>query len=224
MIRIKSSHHSVPLIFSFPLQGIRHIQISTKLQEVGSRCQYEGWTFLHFAMAGANMSYLQDMCSELFRAIKEDELVPGQFNSPPTKRLQAEVEKEETKVGEAAGVINPSRSTTRVYTDQLPVPHDLGVPADYLPLWESIIKEGAKGAHKSVSYYTCLFFDHRSQNRTSTVTHTHHHLNMVVACCLCPFTSESTGPLENHIKDIHGGKFLEGQLTDVESVKLTTKF
>ena len=133
MIRVKSSHPSVPLIFSFPLQGIRQIQISTKLQEVGSQHQYKGWTFLHFAMAGANMSYLWDMCSKLFGTIEEDELVPGQFDSPPTKRLCAEVEKEETKVGEAAGVINPSRSTTRVYTDQPPVPHDLGVPADYLP-------------------------------------------------------------------------------------------
>ena len=83
-------------------------------------------------MAGADMSYLWDMCSKLFRAIEEDELVPGQFNSPPTKKLHAEVKKEETKVGEATGVINPSGSTTRVYTDQLLVPHDLGVPADYL--------------------------------------------------------------------------------------------
>ena len=133
------------LIFSFPLQGIRQIWIGTKLQEVGSWHQYEGWTFLPFAMAGADMSYLWDMCSKLFGAIKEDELVPGQFDSPPAKRLWAEVEKEETKVGEATGVINPYRSTTRVYTDQLPVPHDLGVPVDYLPQWESVKKEGAKG-------------------------------------------------------------------------------
>ena len=174
-------------------------------------------------MAGADMSYLWNMCSELFKAIEEDELVPSQFDSPPTMKLHAEAEKEETKVGEATEVINPSGSTTRVYTDQLLVPHDLGVPADYLPLWESVKKEGAKGGCKSVSYYTCLFFDHRSQNRTSTITHTHHHLNVVVACHLCPFTSESTGSLENHIKDIHGGKFLEGQLTDVESVELVTK-
>ena len=108
MISVKSSHHTVSLIFSFPLQGIRQIQISTKLQEVGSQCQYEGWTFLHFAMAGNKMSYLWDMCSKLFGAIEEDELVPGQFDSPPAKRLHAEVEKEETKVGEATGVINPS--------------------------------------------------------------------------------------------------------------------
>ena len=132
-------------------------------------------------MAGSDMSYLWDMCSKLFRAIEEDELVPGQFDSPPAKKLCAEAEKEETNVGEAAGVINPSGSTTRVYTDQLPVPHDLGVPADYLLHWESIKKEGAKGGHKSVSNYTCLFCDHRSQNRTSTVTHTCHHLNVVVA-------------------------------------------
>ena len=174
-------------------------------------------------MVGANMSYLQDMCSKLFRAIEKDELVPGQYNSPPTKKLHAEVEKEETKVGEATGVINPSGSTTRVYTDQLLVPHDLGVPADYLPHWESIKKDGAKGGHKSVSYYTCLFCDHRSQNKTSTITQTHHHLNVVVACHLCLFTSESTEPQENHIKDVHGGKFLEGQLTDVESMELVTK-
>ena len=47
-----------------------------------------------FAMAGADMSYLWDMCSKLFRtiAIEEDELVPGQFDSPPAKRLCAEVE------------------------------------------------------------------------------------------------------------------------------------
>ena len=96
-------------------------------------------------MAGAGMSYLQDMCSKLFRVIEEDELVSGQFDSPPTKKLHVEVEEEETKVGEATGVINPSRSTTKVYTDQLPVPHDLGVPADYLPHWESVKKEGAKG-------------------------------------------------------------------------------
>ena len=193
------------------------------MQEVGSWCQYKGWTFLHFAMVGADMPYLWDMCSELFGTIEEDELVPGQFDFLPAKKLCAGAEKEETKVGEAAGVINPSGSTTRVYTDQLPVPHDLGVPADYLPHWESVKKEGAKGGHKLVSYYTCLFCDHRSQNRTSTITHTHHHLNVVVACHLCPFISESTGPLENHIKDIHGGKFLEGQLTDVESVELVTK-
>ena len=213
----------MPLIFSFPLQGIRQIHIGTKLQEVGSWHQYEGWTFLHYAMAGADMSYLCDMCSELFREIEEDELVLGQFDSPPTKKLHVEVEKEETKIGEASGVINPSGSTTKVYTDQLPVPHDLGIPADYLPHWESVKKEGAKGGHKSVSYYSCLFCDHRSQNRTSTITHTHCHLNIVVACHLCPFTSESTGPLENHIKEAHGGKFLEEHLTDVESTELVTK-
>ena len=163
------------------------------------------------------------MCCKLFREIKEDELVPGQFDSPPTKKLHAEVEKEETKVGEASGVINPSGFTTKVYTDQLPVPHDLGVPADYLPHWESIKKEGAKGGCKSISQYCCLFCGHRSQNRTYTITHTCHHLNVVVACHLCLFTSESTGPLVNHIKDVHGGKFLEEQLTDVESVELVTK-
>ena len=141
----------------------------------------------------------------------------------PPKKLQVEVEKEETKVGEAAGVINPSRSTTNVYTDQLPIPHDLGVPSDYLPHWESVKKEGAKGGCKTISRYCYLFCDHKSQNRTSTITHTHHHLNVVVACHLCPFTSESTGPLENHVKDVHGGKFLEEQLTDVESAELVTK-
>ena len=99
-------------------------------------------------MAGADMSYLWDMCSKLFGEIEEDELVPGQFDSPPAKKLWVEVEKEETKVGEAAGVINPSRSTTKVYTDQLPIPHDLGVPSDYLPNWESVKKEGAKGVIK----------------------------------------------------------------------------
>ena len=57
-------------------------------------------------MAGADMSYLQDMCSKLFGAIEEDELVPGQFDSPPTKKLCAEEEKEETKVGETTGVIS----------------------------------------------------------------------------------------------------------------------
>ena len=141
----------------------------------------------------------------------------------PPRNSMWRSEKEETKVGEATGVINPSGSTTKVYTDQLPVPCDLGVPADYLPHWESIKKEGAKGGCRLVSYHSCLFCDHRSQNRTSTITHTCHHLNVVVACHLCPFTSESTGPLENHIKDIHGGKFLEEQLTDVESVELVTK-
>ena len=59
-------------------------------------------------MACAGMSYLWDMCSELFKEIKEDELVPGQFDSPPAKKLCTEVEKEETKVGEAAGVSIPS--------------------------------------------------------------------------------------------------------------------
>ena len=213
----------MPLIFSFFLQGIRQIQIGTKLQEVGSRHQYEGWTFLYYTMAGADMSYLWDMCSELFREIEEDELVPGQFNSPPAKKLQVEVEKEETKIGEATGVINPSGSTTKVYTDQLLIPRDLGVPSNYLPHWESVKKEGAKGGHKTISCYCCLFCDHKSQNRISTITHTCHHLNVVVACCLCPFTSESTGPLENHIKGVHGGEFLEGQLADMESAELVTK-
>ena len=35
--------------------------------------------------------------------------MPGQFDSPPAKKLCAEAEKEEAKVGAAAGVINPSR-------------------------------------------------------------------------------------------------------------------
>ena len=99
-------------------------------------------------MAGADMSYLRDMYSELLGEIEEDELVPGQFNSPPTKKLHTEVEKEETKVGEATGIINPSGSTTKVYTDQLLIPCDLGVPAVYLPHWESVKKEGAKGVAK----------------------------------------------------------------------------
>ena len=79
-------------------------------------------------------------------------------------------------------------------------------------------KGGAKGGRKSVSYYCCLFCDHRSQNRMSTVTHTRRHLNIVLACRLCSFTSESTGPLESHIKEAHAGKVREEQLTDVESV------
>ena len=98
--------------------------------------------------------------------------MPGQFDSPPAKKLRVEVEKEETKAGEASGLINPSGSTTKVYTDQLPIPRDLGVPSDYLPHWESVKKEGAKGGWKSVSFYVCLFCNHRSQNRTSTNTHT----------------------------------------------------
>ena len=174
-------------------------------------------------MAGTDMSYLQEMCSELFREIEEDELVPGQFNSPPTKKLRVEVEKEETKVGEASGLINPSGSTTKVYTDQLLIPRDLGVPSGYLPHCESVKKEGAKGGWKSVSFYVCLFCNHRSQNRTSTITHTRCHLNVVLGCHLCPFTSESTGPLENHIKEAQGGKFLEEQLTDMESAELVSK-
>ena len=104
----------------------------------------------------------------------------------PPKNSGLRWKKEETKVGEASGVINPSGSTTKVYTDQLPVPHDLGVPADYLPEWESVKKEGAKGGCKAISHYCCLFCDHKSQNRTSTITHTHHHLNVVVACCFLP--------------------------------------
>ena len=36
-------------------------------------------------MAGADMSYLWDMCSELFGEIEEDELVPGQFDSLPPR-------------------------------------------------------------------------------------------------------------------------------------------
>ena len=178
---------------------------------------------MHYAMAGADMSYLRDMCSEMFGEIEEDELVPGQFDSPPAKKLRAEAEKEEAKVGVAAGVINPSGSTTKVYTDQLPISRDLGVPHKYLPTWESVKKEGAKGGRKSISYYCCLFCDHRAQNRTSTVTHTCRHLNIVLACCLCSFTSESTGPLESHIKEAHAGKVWEEQLTDVESVELVTK-
>ena len=106
-------------------------------------------------MAGTNMSCLWEMCSELFGEIEEDELVPGQFNSPPTKRLCVEVEKEETKVGEASGLINPSGSTTKVYTDQLPIPCDLGVPSDYLPHWESVKKEGAKGGSE-IRFHLCL--------------------------------------------------------------------
>ena len=58
---------------------------------------------MHYAMAGADMSYLRDMCSEMFGEIEEDELVPGQFDSPPTKKLRAKAEKEEAKVGAALG-------------------------------------------------------------------------------------------------------------------------
>ena len=108
-------------------------------------------------MAGANMSYLWEMCSELFREIEEDELVPGQFDSPPAKKLHVEVEKEETKAGEVSGLINPSGSTTKVYTDQLPIPHDLGVPPDYLPHWESVKKEGAKGVRNLFPFTFACF-------------------------------------------------------------------
>ena len=83
--------------------------------------------------------------------------MPGQFDSPPTKKLRTEAEKEETKVGEATGVINPSRSTTKVYTDQLLIPCDLGVPADYLPHWESVKKEGAKGVVNQSSIIPACF-------------------------------------------------------------------
>ena len=150
-------------------------------------------------MAGVNMSYLWDMCSEPCsgRLRRMNWCLASSILLPP-KSFCTEVEKVETKVGKAAGVINPSRSTTKVYTDQLLIPHDLGVPADYLPHWKSVKKEGDKGScHKSVSYYSCLFCDHRSQNRTSTmspipiIT-----LMWLLHAHLSPFTSESTGPLE----------------------------
>ena len=63
----------------------------------------------------------------------------------PPKSSVLRWKKEETKVGEATEVINPSRSTTKVHTDQLPIPHDLGVPANYLPHWESVKKGGGQG-------------------------------------------------------------------------------
>ena len=91
--------------------------------------------------------------------------MPGQFDSPPAKKLHTEVEKEETKVGEATGVINPSRSTTNVYTDQLPIPHDLGVPADYLPHWESVKKKGPRGVTKQSPIILACFvtIGHRTE-------------------------------------------------------------
>ena len=174
-------------------------------------------------MAGADMYYLWDMCSELFRTTEDDELVPGQFNSPPTKRLCAEVQKEETKVGEAAGVINSSRSTARVYTDQLLVPHDLVSLLITYHTGSPLKGRGPRGVINQCPIIPSCFVTTGHRTEPPPLTHTHCHLNEVVACHLCPFTSESTGPLENHIKDVHGGKFLEGQLTDVESTELVTK-
>ena len=71
--------------FSLPFQGIRQIRIGTKLQEIGSQHQYEGWAFMHYSMAGTNIAYLQDMCTELFGEVGDDAMEQGQFDSPLPK-------------------------------------------------------------------------------------------------------------------------------------------
>ena len=213
-------HYSITLIFLSLFQGIRQIRISIKLQEVGSQRQYEGWTYLHYAMAGADhVLPLGDVFRAVWGRLRRTNWCLASSILLPPRNSVLRWKRKRPRLVRPSGLINPSGSTTKVYTDQLPIPHDLGVPSDYLPHWESIKKEGTKGGQKSISIYICLFCNHRSQNRTSTVTHTRRHLNVILGCCLCPFTSESTEPLENHIKEAHGGKFLEEQLTDVESVQ-----
>ena len=95
LIRVKSSHHSASLKFSFSSIGNQQqIWIGTKLQEVGSRCNSmkDGPSSI--------MPWLVPTCPtsgtcapSCSGKIEEDELVPGQFDSPPTKKLHTEAGK-----------------------------------------------------------------------------------------------------------------------------------
>ena len=94
------------------------------------------------------------MCTELFGDISKDVMEPGQFDSPPAKKLQAEADIEEAKVGEALGAPNPSASITRVYTDHIPINLNLGMPTDSLLYFEAEKVQGKGGCKQTKNY--CL--------------------------------------------------------------------
>ena len=66
------------------MQGIRHIQIDCKLQEVASKYQYKGFSRIYVACTGTNMQKLIDLLETVFRDIDMDDIDLSELEAETT--------------------------------------------------------------------------------------------------------------------------------------------
>ena len=95
------------LKISYSSQGLHHIQIGCKLQEVIAHYQSEGWSRVYFALVGTDTQILVNMLSELFG--EPTQLEPEELDTLPVKCQHMQGMKEETKNTELAGEKDPSK-------------------------------------------------------------------------------------------------------------------
>ena len=93
------------------------------------------------------------------------------WKPPPKKKHKTEATVAEEQEAVASGERNPLE-TIYVYTPKYPVPVDLGVEKDFLPVNSQREEPNEKGDIVTKSYYTCVICNHSSQNRASTINHT----------------------------------------------------
>ena len=183
----------------FYLKGLHRIRISCKLQEAAAKYASEGWGHIYFSLAGTDCQIFLTLLTKLFG---EPDL------------LEATVAEEQEAV--ASGERNPLE-TIYVYTPKYPVPVNLGVEKDFLPVNSQREEPKKKGDIVTKSYYTCVICNHSSQNRASTINHTRWEMNIKLACHLCNYAVDASDSLTKHIRKIHHGQFVPGGLTEQEA-------
>ena len=153
----------------FYLKGLRQIRISCKLQEAAAKYASEGWGRIYFGLAGTDCQIFLTLLTELFG--EPDLLEAESLETPTQKKCKTEATVAEEQEAVASGERNPLE-TIYVYTPKYPVPVDLGVEKDFLPVNSQREEPNEKGDIVTKSYYTCAICNHSSQNRASTINHT----------------------------------------------------
>ena len=173
--------------------------MGAKLNEVAAHYSQEGWDHFYLVVVGTDCKILHDMFSKLFRP---PEMVdPMKVESTTTKKAHTEAEKFKEEALHQEGGLDTAKLTV-VYPTCTTIPHTIGITSDYYPV-VTPTEETSKASRKLVSktYYQCVICSHRGQNKNSTFTHMHHHLNVSLACSWpnCKKSYEAPEGFKNHV-------------------------
>ena len=204
------------LKISYSSQGLHHIRIGYKLQEVVARYQSEGWSRVYFALAGTDTHILVDMWSELFG--EPTQLEPVEFDTLPVKHQCMQGMKEETKNTELAGEKDLSKEIIILYPTGPKVSAEFSIEKDFLPKSKSIKEEDSKGVVVAKTYYLCPMCSYQIQNKTLVITHGRRdHLHVKIGCKFCNYTLDASKSMEKHFTAIHKSEFTTEGLTEQEA-------
>ena len=142
-------------------QGLRKIQLGTKLNKAAARYSRKGWDRFYLAVAGTDCNYMLDLLCELFGDPNPIEL--EDLDEPAKKKARTEAAEFEEQALASEGVQDISVETIMYPTG--PLNYSIGVDVKYCPRQEiSEFTSSSTGNLVNCTKYYCQMCMYSSFN------------------------------------------------------------